>query len=302
MTHPSRQEAVAAPPHTTTALADTAPLSSPSTSQDDSSILTATSDGESAINKTSAAFSQLRTSNGDPEELEVPAPEGVRAGDWRSWSRVEARIVVWQDGIVRKSSSSKLRKITKDNLREESSWVVEGVVWVTRVSWSVMRLRSATLNSEPSHVPQDHRLLFVIDHTKAPRSVALSLDKASGSPRRTSFFGGRRSSQTAVTTSTEADPAEGGPKEEGNSGEAHGIRGFVKKLFSSKGDEDDTKATEKGTDSNDLALTKTRSNEERGFKLERTKSAGHDYPHLPAPFPTCKVRLRAKLCTQKICH
>lgn len=138
--HPSQYEIAAAPVHPTTSShaqggqSGASITSAPSTSADTASIMTSTSDGaESALAHTHAAFSQLRTSGGDPLEEDV-APPNARLADWRAWSKVEARIVVHPDGTLRKQNG-KPRTVRKDTIREE--WSIEGVVWVTHVSVQV---------------------------------------------------------------------------------------------------------------------------------------------------------------------
>lgn len=96
-----------------------------SSTSDTSSIATATTGGEQQLTATAAAFAQLRTSEGLEGEAAIEAP-CVKKGDWRSYSKVEARVLLWQDGTLSKGKKG------GEQPREE--WVVEGTLWVTAVS------------------------------------------------------------------------------------------------------------------------------------------------------------------------
>lgn len=108
-------------------IAPTSPgvVSSSSASGDESSVLTTSTDGETALRGAAANFGQLRTSDGIQGEAQIEVPS-VKKGDWRTWGKVEGRILLWQDGTLRKG------KRAGEQPKEE--WVVNGTLWVTAVS------------------------------------------------------------------------------------------------------------------------------------------------------------------------
>lgn len=137
---------------------------------------------------------------------------------------------------------------------------------------------------------QDHRLLFILDQTQTPRCISLKPEAEPDSPRR-SLFSKRRSlsverplvpslnESTAVESEAQAAPGT-------TSTSSSGVKGFVKKLFHSKSDQDANTSNEQ----EGLSLTRTRTLE-RGLKVERSKSLGLQGPTIPAPFPSFKVSL-----------
>jgi len=98
---------------------------------DDSSILTtSTTDSTQARQESNAAFQHLRStppqaSNGIPDETPISLPS-VKNGDWRAYGRVQANIVLWQDGVL-----SAKKKLSPDQIEEE--WSVSGALWFTKV-------------------------------------------------------------------------------------------------------------------------------------------------------------------------
>lgn len=83
-----------------------------------------TSDG--GLSDTGDRFAQLRTTEVGGREGEAPleAPS-LRKGDWRAFSRVEARVVVWQDGELKKSG--------RHRRTAELETVLAGTIWLTKV-------------------------------------------------------------------------------------------------------------------------------------------------------------------------
>lgn len=103
----------------------TSPGVASSSASDASSVFTTTTTDDTALASTAAAFGQLRTSEGVEGEQRIEAPS-VKKGDWRTWGKVEARVLVWQDGALKKG------KKASEQPKEE--WVAEGTLWVTAVS------------------------------------------------------------------------------------------------------------------------------------------------------------------------
>lgn len=88
-------------------------------------MLTTSTNGEASHQATATAYNELRNSQGAEGEKQIEAPN-VKKGDWRTWGKVEARVLVWQDGALRKG------KKTIEHPKEE--WVMDGTIWVTAVS------------------------------------------------------------------------------------------------------------------------------------------------------------------------
>ncbi|KAL8287340.1 hypothetical protein RQP46_003792 [Phenoliferia psychrophenolica] len=117
------------------------------------SFLSTTSDG--GVSETGDRFAQLRTTEAGGREGESPleAPS-LRKGDWRAFSRIEARVVVWQDGELKRSGRHR---------SAEQETALAGTIWLTT----------------------DNQLVFVVDGSAPPRSEPISVGKSS---RRSNAF------------------------------------------------------------------------------------------------------------------
>ncbi|KAM0790214.1 hypothetical protein ACM66B_005528 [Microbotryomycetes sp. NB124-2] len=231
-------------------------------------------------------FELLRTVDGDPLEQTVDVPS-IKRGDVKTWSKVEARIILWNDGTLRKGA---LKSTSKKELRAKvrQEYVVSsGVLWVTK----------------------SHQLLFVFDVGQVPRLVNMT-KKSSAASKPTSLLGSRRPSnddESKDMRRTESIPRPVTPTDkqpwlddsrqrgleefddDGSRERMSGFKGFVSNVFRS--------STRTSDDENRLQLTKTRTSE-NGLEMQRTRSTGRvgcstvssstetEQIHLADPLPT----------------
>lgn len=144
------------------------------------------------MSETGERFAQLRTSPAAGRESEQPRDmPSLRKGDWRAFSRVEAHVVVWQDGQFLKGA--------RPDKRVEQETVLAGTVWCSTVSVPASLLASHT--DELRY--QTDELIFVVDQSTPPRSEPLSV----GKQRRSSAFASlsRRLSLSRPTSPTPGD-------------------------------------------------------------------------------------------------
>ncbi|KAK4050182.1 hypothetical protein OIO90_005164 [Microbotryomycetes sp. JL221] len=209
------------------------------------------------------AFTKLRLVDGDPLEPTVDKPS-IRRGDVRTWSKVEARIILWNDGTLRKGAKPRNKKELKARVRKE--YVVAA--------------------ADPLHYVfeskrQTNQLLFVFERSSLPRLVSMT-KKSSG---KSSLLGSRRTSDedtknmsrqsTLVprpVTPTDREPwrdspqqaqSERQPVEQGDDSSRTGFKSFVSNLVRTNTNNDDD---------NRLQLTKTRTSEQ-GLEMQRTRSS-----------------------------
>lgn len=97
---------------------------------DNSSVFTAsTSDTSEVRHDSNAGFDHLRTATREstlPDETLVEVPS-TKSGDWKAYGRVEGRVVLWDNGVLRD------KKDLTDQLRKEQ-WSVSGTLWFTKRS------------------------------------------------------------------------------------------------------------------------------------------------------------------------
>ncbi|KAK4705185.1 hypothetical protein P7C70_g1025, partial [Phenoliferia sp. Uapishka_3] len=247
------------------------------------SFASSTSDGRTS-ETAGVRFANLRTATlgGRDGEEPIEAPS-LKNGDWRAYSRVEARVVVWQDR--HKSSAAKNAEET----------ILSGTLWITK----------------------SNEIIFVVDTSSPPRSEPLTV----GKPRKSSF--GRRISQSlALSPSATWDERKGaksaapssdadknsrrrswfkrstsevenpvGRREDENDAEEEGVSGllaFVKNIFSGSG------TSSVPDDDGGLSLSRTRtrdpsskpSSRPLSRSVSRSKSVEPPVATRASPLPT----------------
>ncbi|KAK4049859.1 hypothetical protein OIV83_003915 [Microbotryomycetes sp. JL201] len=214
-------------------------------------------------------FELLRTVDGDPDEDKVQVPS-IKRGDVKTWSKVEARILLWNDGTLRKSG---LKARSKKELRARA-----------------------------------HQLLFIFDIGQVPRLVSMIKNQRSkpsslmGSRRPSSDESKeilRTNSIPRPVTPTDKQPwldevpASQQDQIDESRERMSGFKGFVSSVF---------RPSTRTSDDDRLQLTKTRTSE-NGLEMQRTRSTGKlgttsnsvsdqgstgDAIHLADPLPTYK--------------
>ncbi|TNY18116.1 hypothetical protein DMC30DRAFT_403996 [Rhodotorula diobovata] len=217
---------------------------------DSASVATSSTFGTAALEQTAAHFAALRTADtaesptvGLPGEPIVEAPSLAR-GDWLTYGRVKAQVVLWPEGTVGVKGGKKLREREGDE-----EWVVEGTLWITK-------------NKE---------IILVLSHDKPPIHVDRSRARLASLGRRLSGSLGRTVSRESgervaapvgSSTSTGDDDAE-------HEQHKSGFSGFVKKMVSAV--TPGGKSSSHGETSGDgVTLTRTRT----GERTPRTTTNG----------------------------
>ncbi|KAM0747957.1 hypothetical protein T439DRAFT_328614 [Meredithblackwellia eburnea MCA 4105] len=245
--------------------------SKPQHQQDTSSLHTVSTDDidnvvADEVEEANARFAQLRTTCVGPrrgeKSLEGPS---LKRGDWRAFSQVECRVVVWQDGHLRRGAKPS---------SDEQEWVLApGTLWVTKnneiifiVDTNVPPKNEPCLtvgrkSRKPSAFNFVRRLSSSSPQTKDDKTLGADTSPSTTQERRkslSSFFNRKGDKDKDAEENTTGDQVEGEGKDKGS------IIGFVKGLFG-KGDS----AVDEDEDGNALGLSRTRS---RSLTLNRTRS------------------------------
>ncbi|KAI5480709.1 hypothetical protein MNV49_007636 [Pseudohyphozyma bogoriensis] len=198
------------------------------THDDSASVLTTDTDAQ--LDATSDAFAKLRTSAATAGGMQLPS---LKKGDSKTFSRVQARIVVWPE------RARKDGRVNRDEV--DSEWVLEGQLWILKDTNAILFIIDPAV--APTQVPVTSSHLL-----RQGRSLSVSLS-------RTFSFGSKGDD--------DREAAEGDAEGE----EKKGLIGFVKKVFGG-GSKDEDK--EGGTTGEPLARTTTRGSGSRSRRGSRS--------------------------------